>query len=89
LLTYPDWYVLNTWLDYKRHGLYPEPGGYNNQDMALMDDWGQITLRYNWLFKQIEPELEERKPGQKRGRDAFDELIGSSDGDGAFEDLFG
>lgn len=83
--------MIRTWLDHKRHGIYPEPGGLNAQDAALIDDWSGIAARYNWLYRQLEPELQEERSAQrkrrKQERDAFDELSGNGGG-GSFEDLF-
>lgn len=39
-------YVIDTWLERKLHGLYPEAGGYNDQDESLMYDWRKLTLHY-------------------------------------------
>ncbi len=39
-------YVLRTWLEHKLHHLYPESGGYNDQDPYLMKDWHTVNLYY-------------------------------------------
>ena len=37
-------YVIRTWLDHRKHGTYPRPGGYDEQDPDLMEDWHTLTL---------------------------------------------
>lgn len=39
-------YVIRTWIEHKLHHTYPEPGGYNDQDEYLMDDWHTMNLCY-------------------------------------------
>lgn len=41
---YPIDYVIRTWLDHRKHGSYPETGGYNDQDPLLMQDWHTMNL---------------------------------------------
>lgn len=43
---YPVWYVIDTWLERRLHRIYPNEGGYNNQDAFLMDDWRTLNLYY-------------------------------------------
>jgi hypothetical protein len=37
-------YVLRTWLDHRKHGTYPKLGGYDEQDLDLMQDWHTLNL---------------------------------------------
>lgn len=46
-LHYPIDYALTTWRHFRDHGVYPEPGGYNDQDAALMADWSFLNTRYS------------------------------------------
>jgi hypothetical protein len=39
-------YVKRTWLEHKIHHLYPDPGGYNDQDAHLMLDWHTLNVYY-------------------------------------------
>lgn len=39
-------YVIETWLQHRTHHTYPEPGGYNDQDALLMEDWKTLNLWY-------------------------------------------
>jgi hypothetical protein len=39
-------YVIRTWLEHKIHHLYPDPGGYNDQDAYLMLDWHTMNVYY-------------------------------------------
>lgn len=39
-------YVVRTWIEHKLHHTYPEPGGYNDQDPYLMEDWHTLNLCY-------------------------------------------
>lgn len=39
-------YVIRTWIEHKLHHTYPEPGGYNDQDEYLMEDWHTMNLCY-------------------------------------------
>lgn len=39
-------YVIDTWLERKLHSVYPDGGGYNDQDESLMYDWRKMTLHY-------------------------------------------
>lgn len=41
---YPIDYVVRTWMNFYRHGIYPEAGAYNDQDPRLMDDWHTMNL---------------------------------------------
>lgn len=39
-----------TWYEHRQHGTYPAPGGFNDQDAALViDDWGLINKQFNTL----------------------------------------
>lgn len=46
-LYYPLGYVFDTWLEHRDHGLYPQRGGYDDQDWRLMRDWRTLDRRYN------------------------------------------
>ena len=37
-------YVIDTWIERKNHHIYPEPGGYNDQDEYLMQDRRSMNL---------------------------------------------
>lgn len=37
-------YAIDTWLERRNHHLYPELGGYNDQDALLMEDWRALNL---------------------------------------------
>jgi hypothetical protein len=39
-------YVMRTWLEHRLHHLYPEAGGYNDQDEYLMRDWHTLSMYY-------------------------------------------
>lgn len=45
-LYYPVGYVISTWQAYKRFGILPVRGGYNDQDELLMQDWYTLDSRY-------------------------------------------
>lgn len=47
-LNYPVSYALETWHNWRNHGVYPEAGGYNDQDEALIADWSVLNRRYAW-----------------------------------------
>ena len=47
-LTYPLDYVIETWLEHKLHHTYPAPGGYDDQDALLMQDWSTVNRRVNY-----------------------------------------
>lgn len=47
---YPFWYAQATWLEHRRNGNYPAPGGFDDQDARLViDDWGVLNKRMNAL----------------------------------------
>lgn len=46
-LYYPLGYVFDTWLEHRDHGLYPQTGGYDDQDWRLMRDWRTLDRRYS------------------------------------------
>ena len=46
-------YVIRTWLEHKIHHTYPEPGGYNDQDEDLMDDWHTVNMYYSRLWHGV------------------------------------
>jgi hypothetical protein len=53
-LHYPLWYVIDTWLAYRNHGLLPSEGTYNDQDPKLVShDWGEMNRRYSELAAQL------------------------------------
>lgn len=62
-LNYPLTYALHAWADYMRHGHWPRPGGFDAQDVALVEDFQTITRRYNWHVRQL------RDEGDEDGRD--------------------
>jgi hypothetical protein len=37
-------YAIRTWLDHRKHGIYPRAGGYDDQDPDLMADWHTLNL---------------------------------------------
>lgn len=46
-------YVIRTWLEHRVHHTYPDPGGYNDQDERLMDDWHTMTMYYIRIEKGV------------------------------------
>lgn len=50
-------YVMHTWLDHRKHGGYPEAGGYNNQCPFLMADWHTMNLYHSRVEKGIFSEI--------------------------------
>lgn len=46
LETEDEQYVIRTWIEHRLHHTYPEPGGYNDQDPYLMEDWHTLNLCY-------------------------------------------
>lgn len=44
-LHYPAQYVIRTWYEHRKNGLYPKGGGYDDQDAQLMDDWHMMDMR--------------------------------------------
>lgn len=40
-------YAIRTWLDHRKHGSYPKPGGYDRQDPFLMADWHTLNLYHS------------------------------------------
>ncbi len=52
-LNYPTHYVLHAWADYIRHGIYPKPGGYDAQDVALIRDFSLLTRYYNRIARDM------------------------------------
>lgn len=61
---WPEWYVIDTWLEHKNHHTYPEPGGYNDQDAQLMEDWKTLNGRFNLKLRELskDPDDEDSKP---------------------------
>lgn len=39
-------YVVQTWMERKLYQLYPDAGGYNDQDELLMRDWHNLSMYY-------------------------------------------
>lgn len=71
-LNYPYPYVVRTWLDYRKFGIYPEAGGYNNQDpMLVIHDWGLMNERYSLAYDDL-------KTGSSK---SVDDLIYGNDDD--------
>lgn len=54
-LHYPLDYMIDTWLDHRKYGKYPESGSYNDQDPLWWQDMHLMTARFNqwvrWLQK--------------------------------------
>jgi len=42
----PVWYVVQTWVMFKVHHIFPRAGGYDDQDELLMQDWHTLNLYY-------------------------------------------
>jgi hypothetical protein len=40
-------YAVHTWFDHRKHGGYPEMGGYNSQCPFLMADWSTLSLYHS------------------------------------------
>lgn len=40
-------YAIRTWLDHRKHGSYPKPGGYDRQCPFLMADWHTLSLYHS------------------------------------------
>lgn len=51
-LYFPLDYALDTWIEHDEHGLYPEAGGYNDQDAQLMKDWQTLDRRYGKAVRE-------------------------------------
>jgi hypothetical protein len=51
-LNYPDEYLFPRWQDYRKHGVYPDGRGRDDQPQALLDDFANLDRRYNYhLYK--------------------------------------
>lgn len=62
-LYYPAHYAIQTWLNFKEHGVLPEPGGWNDQDWRLVEcDWVVVRDRYARMQRMLYP-----LDGQKAG----------------------
>ena len=73
-LHYPIDYVLRTWLEHKYYHTYPEAGGYNDQCLFLMADWGTLTMYHirveNGVFTEIVlPDVSDAPSWLDMGRD--------------------
>jgi hypothetical protein len=64
LLNYPLMYVQRTWLEHRQKGNYPEAGGYNAQDAALMDDWYALDMRMLDIHRELDTEDELMKQSE-------------------------
>jgi hypothetical protein len=51
-LHYPFAYVAQTWQAYRRFGVLPVAGGYNDQDEFLMQDWQTLDTRYQLKLQE-------------------------------------
>ena len=71
-LNYPIDYVLHAWADYKTHGHWPRPGGFDAQDTALVEDFAMLTRHYNkWVH-----ELADQDGGGLHDMDVDDLIVG-------------
>lgn len=70
-LNYPWWYVRRTWLEHRDKGIYPYPGGYNQQPKALMDDWDEVNVRYMRAYDDL----------KRGGTETLNDLIYGKDDD--------
>jgi hypothetical protein len=62
-LYYPLHYAVQTWVNFKEHGILPEAGGWNDQDWRLVEcDWIVIGNRYARANRHLYP-LEGQKSG--------------------------
>lgn len=50
-------YVIRTWLERKMHHTYPEPGGYNDQDAQLVEDWHTMNMYHIRVEKGVFTEV--------------------------------
>lgn len=50
-------YVIQTWLEHKLHHTYPEQGGYNDQNLSLVDDWHIMNMYYVRILKGVSSAL--------------------------------
>lgn len=47
-------HALATWMHFRLHHVYPDAGGYNDQDADLMDDWLTLNVWYIRLSIGVE-----------------------------------
>lgn len=59
-LFYPKQYVIRTWYEHRKNGVYPQQGGYDDQDAQLMDDWHAMDMRYLLRLNSYEAERREQ-----------------------------
>lgn len=69
-LNYPEWYVLQAWSDYKTHGHWPRPGGFDAQDVQLVEDFQTLSRRYNWHAAQIVEDMQRENGNPRKTRRA-------------------
>lgn len=67
-LYYPLWYAFDTWVEHDDHGLYPQDGGYDDQNWQLMQDWKTLDRRFGKAMR------EERAGEDSGGDDIMDTL---------------
>lgn len=56
-LFYPLDYALDTWLEHKAHGAYPDSGSYGDQCPLLMRDWRTLTMYHIRVGRNVFTEL--------------------------------
>lgn len=71
-LHYPLEYMIDTWLDHRRHGKYPDTGSYNDQDPLWLQDMRLMTARFNQWVRHLQKEggedvLEKLTKGEQGG----------------------
>lgn len=49
----PTWYVVETWQQWRNHGILPVSGGWDDQPRALIDDWHYLSWWYNYIYEQL------------------------------------
>lgn len=57
-------------MDNRKFGIYPEAGGYNNQDPQILSDWALMNERYGLAYDDL-------KSGQSSAMDAL--IYGNDD----------
>lgn len=55
-LHYPLDYMVDTWLDHRKYGKYPESGSYNDQDPLWWADMRLMTMRFNRWIRRLQKE---------------------------------
>jgi len=72
-LHYPEDYILHAWADYMRHGHWPRPGGFDAQDVALVEDFQMLTRHHNWHVRQL---TDDGESGELRDMPVEDLIVG-------------